>query len=102
MSGGHTTHADQHARRTQTHATHHAHATRLQLWSLPDLNRCQTAARLHVPKRDAGAARKVGRAWVASSSSWIEPGGVSSLVVTEDFIVSAGYDGAVLASYQLW
>ena len=39
---------------------------------------------------------------VSMSSDWAIAAGVSALVLTEDHIVSAGYDGAVVAVPQVW
>lgn len=53
------------------------------------------------PPRPAGAGSAGGLAW-HGLPSWAAPGGVCGLALTEDFVLTAGHDGAVLAVHQTW
>jgi len=69
----------------------------VKLWSLPDLEACASAPRLHAVKREL-----VTPGVKHARSTWMQPSGVSSLLLTEEYLVTTGWDGATYASPLLW
>lgn len=77
----------------------------LQLWSLPDLAHVTTVTKLHAAATsiDALVDSSRGKLHGGHPAPWgARAGGVSSVTLTEDYVVTTGFDGAVYAVHQLW
>lgn len=76
----------------------------MQLWSLPDLAHVTTITKLHAAAASIDAIVESGRGKHSGHPApWgARAGGVSSVVLTEDYVLTTGFDGAVYAVHQMW